>query len=164
MSKPTLTAAERRSIDTIARYQFSLGHNHGWLDAVDELRVLRSRSGRVDRVFAGDGRLCTLTTHGRLTLGAAGGRLLHQHCNMPKNRVVIDDDAVPYVGIGRNAFAKFVIEVDADIRPRDEVLVVDSEDTLIAIGRAELSAGGMDDFERGMAVSIREGYLEREPA
>lgn len=159
-----MTAAERRSIDTVARYQFSLGHDPGWLDTVDDLRVLRSRSGRIDRVFAGDDRLCTLTTHGRLTLGEAGGRLLHRHCELPKNRVVIDDEAVPYVGIGRNAFAKFVIDVDAAIRPRDEVLVVDSEDTLIAIGRAELSAGGMDDFRRGMAVSIRKGYLEGEPA
>ncbi len=164
MAKPPLTAAERHTIDTIARYQFSLEHDHGWLDASNGLHVLRSRSGRIDRVFAGDDRLCTLTTHGRLTLGGAGGRRLHQLCELPRNRVVIDDEAVPYVGIGRNAFAKFVTDVDAAIRPRDEVLVVDSEDSLIAIGRAELSAGGMDDFERGMAVSIREGYLEGEPA
>jgi uncharacterized protein with predicted RNA binding PUA domain len=59
-----------------------------------------------------------------------------------------------------------VTNVDPDIRPGDEVLVVHEQaqereltdtDDLIAVGRAELPAGAMLAFDTGMAVKIREG-------
>lgn len=149
-----LTADERVAIETIARYQFRLEPAEPFLPH-GELEVHRSRSGRVDRIYHDGERLCTLTTHGRLTLGIAGGRQLYRLADFPMNRVIIGEEAVPFVADGRNAFAKFVLGVDDDIRPRDEVVVVNGDDRLIAVGRAELSAEGMLAFERGMAVSIR---------
>lgn len=150
------TADERRALEAVARYQFSLPADATFLPRGD-VRVLRRRSGRVDRVYVGDERLCTLTTHGRLTLGVAGGRRLHAGRAPPANRVVLDDEAVPFVADGRNAFAKFVLDVDPAVRPRDEVVVVDPTDAPVAVGRAELSADGMLAFDRGVAVSIRHG-------
>lgn len=62
---------------------------------------------------------------------------------------------------GENAFAKFVVKADPAIRPGDEVLVVHEEGAnLLGVGRAELSATGMSDFDRGVAVSVREGRDE----
>lgn len=151
------TPEERRAVDAIARYQFGLPAGRHFLPD-DELRVTRSRSGRIDRIYDGEDRLCTITTHGRLTLGIAGGYRLHTLGDPPCNRVVIDDEAVPFVAEGRNAFAKFVLEVDPAIRPRDEAVVVDATDRPVAVGRAELSAEGMVAFDRGMALAIRHPF------
>ncbi|MFW5978248.1 MAG: PUA domain-containing protein, partial [Halohasta sp.] len=63
----------------------------------------------------------------------------------------------PFVCEGDNAFAKFVGAVDPAVRPGDEVLVVHERGDLLAVGRAELSADGMADFDTGMAVKVREG-------
>jgi len=71
--------------------------------------------------------------------------------------VVVGDESEPFVREGKNTFAKFVDEVDPEIRPGDEVLVVHERGELLAVGRAELSADGMVDFDSGMAVKVREG-------
>jgi len=71
-------------------------------------------------------------------------------------RVAVGAESVPYVRDGRNAFAKFVREVDAAVRPGDEVLVTHAGD-LLAVGRAELPAGAMADFDTGVAVAVRHG-------
>ncbi|TLZ60335.1 MAG: tRNA-guanine(15) transglycosylase, partial [Methanobacteriota archaeon] len=58
---------------------------------------------------------------------------------------------------GKNVFAKFVVEADPELRPMDEVLVVDREDRLAAVGQALLNAEEMVDFDLGLAVKVREG-------
>jgi len=70
---------------------------------------------------------------------------------------VVGDESEPYVRGGRNVFAKFVSVVDPTVRPRDEVLVEHHDGRLLAVGRAELSGAGMEDFGTGMAVKVREG-------
>lgn len=160
MGKTTLTPDECDTINTIARYQFGLSDTEPFLQASNEVQVLHSRSGRIDRVYEEDDRLCTVTTAGRLTLGDAGGRRLHELSVRPANRVVVDEEAVPFVGAGRNAFAKFVLEVDQRLRPRDEAVVVDDDDHPIAIGRVELSAKAIESFNRGVAVSVRTGFSD----
>lgn len=79
----------------------------------------------------------------------------------PAYRVTVGAESGPFVSEGENAFAKFVRAVDSQIRAGDEVLVVaDADGALLAVGRAELSAVGMHDFNRGVAVSVREGVEE----
>jgi uncharacterized protein with predicted RNA binding PUA domain len=70
---------------------------------------------------------------------------------------VVGAESDPFVRDGKNAFAKFVREVDPTVRPGDEVAVVLGDDTLLAVGRAELSADAMADFESGAAVYVRAG-------
>jgi len=43
-----------------------------------------------------------------------------------------------------------------------EVLVVDERDILVAEGQATLSAREMLDFNRGVAVNVRRGFLEND--
>lgn len=155
-----LTAAEHETLDAIATYQFGPEVATYLLDSLRFTEVSRSRSGRLDRLYTTEGRAATLTTHGRLTLGLVGAHAVHAAVDPPMHRVVLDDEAVPFVAEGRNAFAKFVTRVDPRTRPRDEVLLVDTTDDLIAVGRAALSAASMGAFDRGMAVSIREGMDE----
>lgn len=154
----TAAADEVETFRTIADYQFGAGAGRALFPESDRdsFAVERSRSGRPRQVHAGGDRLVTYLTHGRFTLGLEGGRRLHGALSHPTSRVAVDLESEPYVAAGRNAFAKFVLDVDETIRPRDEVLVV-HDGRLLAVGRAELSAAAMRDFETGMAVRVRAG-------
>ncbi|OYT31543.1 MAG: pseudouridine synthase, partial [Thermofilum sp. ex4484_79] len=54
-----------------------------------------------------------------------------------------------------------VVNVDPEIRAGEEVLVVDEEDRLLAIGRAVLAAQEMLSFKRGIAVKVRRGVKKQ---
>lgn len=141
----------------VAAYQFGRGAGSSLFPRGEDLTVTHTSSGRPRQIKAEDGRLATYRTDGRLTLGLAGGRRLAAGLAPPSYRVTVGEESEPFVRDGRNAFAKFVRNADERIRPGDEVLVVDPEDTLLAVGRASLSAGGMADFGTGMAVAVRDG-------
>ena len=144
---------------TVANYQFGAGAGEALFPADDDERVTvhRSTSGRPRQLVVDDGRVVSYGTDGRFTLGIAGGRRLVDALDRPTARVVVGAESEPFVRDGKNAFAKFVRDVDPAVRPGDEVAVVREDDTVLAVGRAELSADAMTDFETGMAVSVREG-------
>jgi uncharacterized protein with predicted RNA binding PUA domain len=148
---------DRRQLRTVADYQFGSGAGAALFPADEELRIARTSSGRPSQVHAAAGRLVTYAVDGRFTLGVEGGRRLIERFDAPAYRVVVGDESEPFVRDGKNAFAKFVRRVDPDVRPGDEVAVVDEADALLAVGRAELSGGTMTDFGTGMAVKVRAG-------
>ncbi|MFB6299944.1 MAG: PUA domain-containing protein [Halobacteriales archaeon] len=143
---------------TVGDYQFGADAGRA-LFPDDSLTIERSSSGRPRQIKAPAGRLVTYTTEGRFSLGITGGERLHRSLAPPAYRVVVGDESEPYVREGRNVFAKFVVDVDPAIRTGDEVMVVHSafDGELIGVGRAELSATAMADFETGMAVMVRSG-------
>jgi uncharacterized protein with predicted RNA binding PUA domain len=179
-----ITDAETDRLRTVAAYQFGAGAGAA-LFAGDEV-VHRTGSGRPQQVLTdrGGARVVSFGTDGRFTLGAGGGRRIRTALAAPACRVAVNEESVPFVADGSNAFAKFVVGVDPDVRPGDEVLVVhggptvgegvdlsgdrdrtrgtgaDSEERLLAVGRAELPAAGMADFGTGVAVKIREGATD----
>ncbi|MFC5366373.1 PUA domain-containing protein [Salinirubrum litoreum] len=147
---------------TVADYQFGRGAGAALFPTGEAFDIERSTSGRPRQVKADEGRLVTYTTDGRFTLGLAGGARLCSALEAPANRVVVGDESEPFVRDGKNTFAKFVDEVDPAIRPGDEVAVVHHNGDLLAVGRAELSADAMLDFDTGMAVKVRDGAGERD--
>lgn len=155
---------DRERLRVIADYQFGAGAGaalFGGTESDDaDVEIRRTTSGRPQQVVADEGRLVSFGVDGRFTLGMAGGRRLQGALDAPAYRVVVGEESEPHVREGRNAFAKFVSEVDPEIRPGDEVLVVGEADDLFGVGRAELPAGAMLDFETGMAVKVRDGAGE----
>lgn len=142
----------------IADYQFGAGAGNALFGDPDSLEIRRSKSGRPRQIIGSAGRVVSLGQDGRFTLGYAGGRQLANTLEDFAYRVRVTAESEPFVRDGDNAFAKFVASVDPTIRPLDEVLIEDaSGDELLGVGRAELSATGMEDFEQGVAVSVREG-------
>jgi uncharacterized protein with predicted RNA binding PUA domain len=170
-----MTTDDVERLRTVADYQF--GADAGAALFEPPVTVRHTSSGRPEQVLVceadGDSdevgeRLVSYGVDGRFTLGLAGGRRLHAHLprDPPAYRVFVGDDSEPFVREGRNAFAKFVVAVDPTIRPGDEVLVAHeraleretpTDEDLLAVGRAEMPAAAMLDFETGMAVKIREG-------
>jgi len=83
-----------------------------------------------------------------------GAEMLHRAIQRPRLRVVVKDDAVPFVRVGRSLFSRFAGEADPEIVPGASVLLVDSSDRLLAVGRAELAAHEMGRLLRGTAVEV----------
>ena len=142
---------------TVADYQFGAGTGHTLFPPGGSFDVSYSSGGRPRQVHAGGVRLVSYGTDGRFTLGVEGGRRLVGALAPPAVRVAVGEESIPFVRDGRNAFAKFVRAVDPDVRPGDEVAVVDGDDEVLGVGRAELSASAMADFDTGVAVSVRHG-------
>ncbi|WP_174589710.1 PUA domain-containing protein [Methanocella conradii] len=143
-------------IRTIADYQF--GRGAGVALFPDGVRLMVGRTGRVRQVLEGDRRIATLrASDGFLTLSAYGGQRLKEALPFPKKRVIMDDEAAPFVAKGKTAFCKFVLDCDAEIRALEEVILVDKNDNLLATGQALLCASEMKAFKRGIAVNVRYG-------
>lgn len=142
----------RRVVD----YQFGDGAGSVLFPQDEDLSVRRTSSGRIQQVHASSGRLVTLGIDGRVTLSVIAGRRLFENWSSTAYTVTVGSESAPYIRSGRNAFAKFIRDVDPAVRPGDEVIVV-YDGTVVGVGRAELSATGMIDFETGMAVQIRDG-------
>ncbi|MFZ0830787.1 MAG: tRNA guanosine(15) transglycosylase TgtA [Thermoplasmata archaeon] len=83
-----------------------------------------------------------------------GAGLLHRAIPAPRLRVIVRDDAVPFVREGRSLFSRFAGGVDPAIVPGSSVLLVDRTDELLAVGRAELAAHEMGRLSRGAAVFV----------
>ena len=154
MSQPDTDLARLR---TVADYQFGAGAGAALFPRDDTLDVSHSTGGRPRQVRAGAGRIVSYGVDGRFTLGLEGGRRLVGALPAPAARVVVGSESEPFVRDGKNVFAKFVRDVDEDVRPHDEVAVVHADGDLLAVGRAELAADAMADFETGMAVKVRAG-------
>ncbi|WP_227355466.1 PUA domain-containing protein [Haladaptatus salinisoli] len=153
-------AEDLSALRVTADYQFGAGVGSALFPPDDDLEIRRSSSGRPQQVHAGGSRLVTYATDGRFTLGLAGGRRIADALDAPAGRVVVGDESEPFVRDGKNVFAKFVAAVDPDVRAGDEVLVTHEDGDLLAVGRAELDADAMLDFDTGMAVKVRDGADE----
>ena len=75
-------------------------------------------------------------------------------------KVCINDDAKPFVGIGRNVMHGYILAADSHIIPGQPCLIVDSDGHLIAHGIALTSSKEMNFFKKGIAVKVRDGVLK----
>ncbi|RLF49658.1 MAG: tRNA guanosine(15) transglycosylase TgtA [Thermoplasmata archaeon] len=144
----------------IADYQFGLGSGDALFPK--HIRIVRSkRTGKIRAVYEGEMHIVSMRAEDFfLTLHIWGGIKLHRYLRPPSYRVVVSNKVAELNREGKNVFAKFVLDCDDNIRPRDEVLVVDESDELVAVGKATMNREEMLSFSRGMAVKVREGVNE----
>lgn len=74
--------------------------------------------------------------------------------------VEVQDDVTDFIAMGKTVFAKHVVKCDVEIRPGEDVVVVDSQRRIVAVGRAILAGEEMFFFQHGVAVRIRRGVAE----
>jgi 7-cyano-7-deazaguanine tRNA-ribosyltransferase len=127
------------------------------LDNVDVKLVKSERTGKIRNVMIdGMHALSMRAADGRFTLKIDGARLLMKVLAPPKMRVTVDDEPAEFAAKGNNVFAKFVKECDVDVRPGDDVLVVNTKGELAAVGRALMNREEMLAFKRGVAVRVKD--------
>ncbi len=146
-----------RRVHAVANHQFGAGAGTALLDG--DVALVKSRNTNKVRNVLVDGRhvLSMRAPDGIFTLKPEGAMVLHRLFPSPRMRVIVHDDAVPFNREGRNVFCGFVVDCDPDIRPMEEVMVVDGKDNLIAIGRATMTRDEMLAFDNGVAVKVRDG-------
>src|SRR5205814_10532608 len=85
--------------------------------------------------------------------GASSTRYLQ----ITRLRVEVVPGVEEFIKNGGNVFCKHVQHVDPELRPAEEVLVVDGRDRLLAVGRSFFNAEEMLSFKIGVAVKVRHG-------
>ena len=124
----------------------------------DGIRVVKS-TGRIRQVWLDDKPLCAVrASDGFIVLNRKGAELVHAALKPPRLRVTVEDDVAQFIVQGKTVFAKHVVAADPEIRPTEEVLVVDQRDHLLASGKALLSGEEMLAFKVGKAVEVRRGF------
>ncbi len=144
-----------RKANYIFRYQFSIPLSN--LVDLKEIQIrLSKNTGKLRNIYLNDKLLFSLRAEdGLFTLAYEGAKLLHGKLEKPRQRVFVSKDISNFLLEGKNLFSKFVKDVDDNLRPGDEVIIVDEEDQFISFGRAILSPEEMRDFKSGLAVKNR---------
>lgn len=173
ISKMDKTEEKLRDFDLskvrmIADYQFGMGYGEKLFP--EETKVTRSRkTGRIRGVYLDGKLLGTLRAHdGFFTLGVEGARRLHEAAPFPEHRVVVTDDSAEFNSQGYNVFFKFITQSYEGIKAGNEVMVVNAEDELVAVGKSVLSGLEIPHFRSGVGVKVHKGILgadsEEEPS
>ena len=119
------------------------------------------RTGRI-RNFSIGGRLAgTLRTDGGIALTIAGAQHFFDNSRQfRENCVAPVQDAVPFVSEGRSLFCRHVEWCGSNVHVGSDVAVIDGS-RVIAVGVANLPSGLLKQYNRGVAVKMREGIKAR---
>jgi len=148
-----------KRISAVSDFQFGKGAGEALLNG--KVSIVKSKkTGKIRNIYC-DGKhiLSMRAEDGFFTLKIDGAKCLHNFFKYPKLRIIVKEDAVPFIKEGKSVFAKFVIDCDSELRPLDECLIVNKKDDLIGIGRCILNKIEMLSFNYGVAVKTREQII-----
>ncbi len=142
-------------LNAIVDYQYGV-HTHSIFEGQD-LIIKRSQKTGVLRHFSdASGLLGTFRPSDFSIIPTKSfAQRLHQQIKPPRLRVVATRESIPFIVNKKDLLAKFVLDVDPEIRCGEEVFIVDDNDTFLSFGKSVLAASEMVDFDRGVAVHVR---------
>jgi len=146
-----------RRIRSIADYQF--GKGVGVRLFPENVDIVYSKAtGRIRYLSLNGKRLATLRpTDGLLSLSISAATSIVKNAGFARCFVTVRKDVSEFVADGGDVFAAHVVKADDVIRAKDEVIVVDEDNRVLAVGRALLSNSEMKAFKTGVAVKVRHG-------
>ena len=153
-------SADLQKIRSIADYQF--GKAVGKKLFPNNVRIVHSgKTGRIRYVFLGEKRLATLRpVDGLFSLSIAGAKKIMENIRPSRLWVRVMDEVAPFIAKGRSVFAKHITDADEELRPQEEVIVINGKNEVLAVGKAILSGKEMMAFKRGVAVRTRRGVAK----
>jgi uncharacterized protein with predicted RNA binding PUA domain len=146
-----------RRIRSIADYQF--GKGVGFRLFPENVDIVYSKAtGRIRYVNLNGERLATLRpTDGLLSLSITAAMSIAENVDFARCFVTVRKDVSEFIADGGDVFAVHVVKADEAIHAKDEVIVVDEDNRVLAVGRALLSSMEMKAFKTGVAVKVRHG-------
>jgi uncharacterized protein with predicted RNA binding PUA domain len=117
--------------------------------------IYSKRTGRIKHVVYKDKIIATLRPDGGIALTLEGASLLLKTNKIIGNCIIIRDDIKEFISNGASVFCKHVIFVGNNVKIGGEVLVLDENNNLLAVGRSILTSDMIKVFKRGVAVKIR---------
>ncbi|MEM2466516.1 MAG: PUA domain-containing protein [Candidatus Bathyarchaeia archaeon] len=147
-------------IRSVADYQFGKGIGEVLFPQNVEIAYSK-RTGRIRYVFLNGKRLATMRPmDGLFSLSIEGAKRILESGVPAKCLVTVKNDVSKFIAEGGDVFAVHVLKADDEIRPKDEVIVVNERGEVLAVGKALLSGEEMTAFKVGVAVKVRRGSLE----
>jgi conserved protein with predicted RNA binding PUA domain len=150
----------KEKVRSVADYQF--GKGVGAKLFPDDIQIqLSPRTGRIRYISHKGERLATLRpTDGLLSLSIKASQFMAKNTPQAKCFVTVKNDVSQYIAKGGDVFAVHVVKVDGEVGAKDEVIAVDEDGNVLAVGRALLSSGEIIAFKTGVAVKVRHGTKE----
>jgi uncharacterized protein with predicted RNA binding PUA domain len=147
-------------VRSIADYQF--GKGVGVQLFPDNIEIQYSpRTGRIRFINLNGERLATLRpTDGVLSLSLKATQTMTEKTPFAKCFVMVKNDVSKFIAAGGDVFAVHVVKVDEEVGAKDEVIVLDEDRQVLAVGRTILSSQEMKAFKTGIAVKVRHGTKE----
>ena len=118
------------------------------------------KTGRIRTVSHKGKLLCTLRIDGGLAISPYFAQILLKSKTFRDNCVEVNKDAAPFVQEGRSVFCKHVTWCGKKVRISADTPVL-FKDKVIAVGKAVLSSEMISDFDRGVAVKVRDSLKSR---
>jgi len=151
-------------LDHIIKLQHSLdalfGNGTSKLLPKDIEITFSRKTGRIRTVSQKGKFLCTLRIDGSLAISIHFAQMLLKNKKFKENCIEINSDAAPYVEQGRSVFCKHVVSCGKNIQISADTPVL-FKNKVIAVGRALLSSDMISDFDRGVAIKIRDSLKSR---
>ena len=151
-------------MDHIIKLQHSLdalfGNGTSKLLPKDIEMTFSRKTGRIRTVSQKGKFLCTLRIDGSLAISIHFAQMLLKNKKFKENCIEINSDAAPYVEQGRSVFCKHVISCGKNVQISADTPVL-FKNKVIAVGRALLSSEMISDFDRGVAIKIRDSLKSR---
>ena len=117
--------------------------------------IFSKKTGRIRTAHHKKKLLCTLRIDGGLALTPYFAQLLLKSKKFKENCLEVNKDAAPFVKEGRSVFCKHVVWCGKNVQISSDTPILFQND-VIAVGRAVLSSEMINDFERGVAVKVRD--------
>lgn len=117
--------------------------------------VFSRKTGRIKTVSENGKLLCTLRIDGGLAISPYFAQILLKSKKFKENCLEVNQDAAPFVQDGKSVFCKHVVWCGKNIRIASDTPVL-YKNKVIAVGKAVLSSEMISDFNRGMAVRVRD--------
>lgn len=113
------------------------------------------KTGRIRTVSHEGKLLCTLRIDGGLAISPYFAQILLKSKIFKENCVEINKDAAPFVMDGKSVFCKHVVWCGNKVRISADTPVL-FKGKVIAVGKAVLSHEMISDFNRGVAIKVRD--------
>lgn len=118
------------------------------------------KTGRIRTVSHKGKLLCTLRIDGGLAISPYFAQILLKSKKFRENCVEVNSDAAPFVDDGKSVFSKHVVWCGKNVRISADTPVI-FKDKVIAVGKAVLSYEMISDFNRGVAIKVRDSLKSR---
>ncbi|MFX0076406.1 MAG: PUA domain-containing protein [Candidatus Hermodarchaeota archaeon] len=152
-----------RKVKAISDYQFGQTITDLLFEDDNEIHIEYSKNtGKIKHVYYKDDLLLNFRpTNGFFTLSLFSANKIVTHIPTPRLRVVVLSEISEYIKNGRNVFCKHVVAIDENLRALDEVIIVNQENELLAIGKLLIPVPYVRSFKTGVAVKVRKGFASK---
>jgi len=151
-----------RQVKAISDYQFGKEITNILFSELENILLKSSpATNKIRYIFYKNNLILTLRpNNGFFTLSLYSANMIINNISTPKLRVIVLNEISDFIKKGRNVFCKHVVDIDENLRPLDEVIVVNQKDELLAIGRLKLPISYIKSFSSGVAVNVRKGVYK----